>query len=263
VDDACYCSLWGLQISLCTGVAKRVPVREMLADVMEVYVVKRLPLPPEWKDLLETHSIVDELRGPNLELRLRALPINLQSSAIRMFRYVLDVLRDTGYDASSDEFVIAWPFPNDPFHCFKVKCKGNHLWTRALADSNYCATFAYITPKCLEADDYTCQQCTAIQWQQAVSVDTAVCQHRANTEPWVSATLWTLEVGTSYWIGKPGAELMAKVLQSKVPLGTRLSITRSEIPESIRLRMGKFRRIREGQQRTDANATPVLMLTSK
>jgi hypothetical protein len=256
-------SLWGLQISLCTGVAKRVPVREMLADVTEVYVAKRLPLPPEWKDLLENHNIIDELRGPNLELWLGALAPDLQSSAIRMFRYVLDVLRDTGYDTSSDEFVIAWPFPDDPFHCFRVKCKGHHLWTRALADSNYCATFAYITPKCLEADEYTCQRCTAIQWQQTVSLDTAVCQHRSNTEPRASGTLWSLEVGNSYWIGKPGGELMAKVLQSKVPLGTRLSITRSGIPEGIRLRMGKVRRIRERQQRTDANATPVLMLTSK
>ncbi|KAF2431669.1 hypothetical protein EJ08DRAFT_696151 [Tothia fuscella] len=256
-------SRWGLRISLCTGVARRVPMREMLADVMGVYVEKRLPIPPEWEILLQGHEFVDQLRGPRLKEWFHRLPSSLQSSAIHLIRYVLEALRETGYDEPSDEFVIAWLFPNDPFRCFRIQSKGHHMWTRALADSSSCATFAYITPKCLEADEYTCQNCTAIQWQQALSLDTAVCQHRSNNEVLISTSIWSLQPGISYWIGKPGGELTARLVDTTSPLGMRLAIKRSQIPAHSRMRLGRIDRIRERQQSTDVHATPVLIVAAK
>jgi hypothetical protein len=262
-------SLWGLQVSLCTGIARRVSVREMLADVMVAYVEKRLPVPALWNDLLYRHNILDHFRGPHLETWFRTLSPELQTLVAHVVRYVLGILGDTGYDGRRDELVIAWPFSKDPFRCFRVPCKiDQHLWARALADSDVCATFAYITPDCLETNEQSCRGSSVSQWQnQALLLDTAVCQHKSNKEPQGHASSWILQPGILYLIGKPGSDLTAKLLEPTTQQDMRLSITRSLIPEIYRRRISKLQRvpvhrIREKQHCVDTNATKVLMLTA-
>jgi hypothetical protein len=263
-------SYWGLQVSLCTGVARRVLVREMLADVMAAYVEKRFPVPECWNTLLMEHNILDQFRGETLELWFRALPSEYQTSVVEIVRYVLKILGDTGYDGQKDELVVAWPFPEDPFHCFRIPCKRNqHLWAGALADSEVCATFAYIMPNCLEeTNGQKCRQSRTSQWQnRAISLDTAVCPHKSNQELPDRGSSWVLQPRISYWIGKPGSDLMAKVLEPRERVEMRLSITRSLIPESYRRRMSSlqntpFYRIREKQRTMEAHAKPVLILTA-
>ena len=262
-------SLLGLQVSLCTGVARRVLVREMLADVMEAYVAKRLPVPTLWDDLLDTHKIVETFQGPHMETWFHNLSTELQTLVVRIVRYILSILGDTGYDEQRDELVIACPFPEDPFRCFRIPCEEDqHLWTRALADSESCATFAYITPKCWdEPNGLKCQQTCVAKWRnRVVSLDTAVCQHKRHQEPQTQPLIWILKPGIPYWIGKPGSGLKAKVLEPTTQLDMRLSITRSLIPESIQRRFLRFpgipiHRIREKQQTMELNATPVVFLT--
>ncbi len=259
-------SLLGLQVSLCTGVARRVPVREMLADVMEAYVAKRLPVPTLWNDLLDIHKIVDNFQGPHMETWFHNLSDELQTLVVRIVRYILGILGDTGYNEQRNELVIACPFPEDPFRCFRIPCKEDqHLWTRALADSESCATFAYITPKCWdEPNGLKCQQSCVAKWRnRVVSLDTAVCQHKGHQAPQDQKLIWILKPGIPYWIGKPGSRLKAKVLEPTTQLDMRLSITQSSIPESIRRRIARFpiHRIREKQQTVELNATPVLILT--
>ena len=260
-------SLLGLQVSLCTGVARRVPVREMLADVMEAYVAKRLPVPTLWNDLLDNHKIVDSFQGPHLEIWFHNLSTELQTLVVHIVRYILSILGDTGYNEQRDELVIACPFPEDPFRCFRIPCEEDqHLWTRALADSETCATFAYITPKCWdEPKGLKCQRTCVAKWRNRVfSLDTAVCQHKCHQEPQDHTLDWILQPGITYWIGKPGSGLKAKVLEPTTQLDMRLSITRSSMPESIRRRILRLQRIpvyriREKQQDVELDAIPVLI----
>ena len=257
-------SLTGLQVSLCTGVARRVPIREMLADVMKAYVEKRLPVPTLWDDLLYTHKIVDTFQGPHMEAWFQKLSTELQTLVVRIVRYILSILGDTGYNEQRGELVIACPFPEDPFCCFRIPCeKYQQFWTRALADSETCATFAYITPKCWdEPNGRKCQQSCVAKWRnRVVSLDTAVCQHKCYQEPQDQNLALTLKPGIPYWIGKPSLGLKAKVLQSKTQCDMRLSITRSSMPESIRRRISRFPiyKIREKQQNVELDAIPVLI----
>jgi hypothetical protein len=264
-------SLWGLQVSLCTGLARRVLVREMLADVMAAYVENRLPVPTLWKDLLNDHKILDHFREPNLETWFQTLSPELQTLVVQIIRYILGILGDTGYNRQNDELVIALPFREDPFRCFRIPCKNDqHLWTRALADSEVCATYAYITPNCLEeTNEQKCQKSSVAQWRnRAVSLDTAVCQHKSSKEIQDQAVTWNLKPGILYWIGKPGTDLTAKVLRPTAQLEMRLSVTRSLIPESFLRRISSLQkipmqRIREKQQSTDNNATQVVILTAQ
>ena len=262
-------SLLGLQVSLCTGVARRVPVREMLADVMEAYVEKRLPVPTLWNDLLNKHKIVESFQGPHMETWFQKLSTELQTLVVQIVRYILSILGDTGYNPKRDELVIACPFPEDPFRCFRIPCEEDqHLWTRALADSETCATFAYVTPKCWdEPNGLKCQQSYITKWRnRVVSLDTAVYQLKCYQEPQNQNLILILKPGIPYWIGKPGSSLKAKVLEPATQLDMQLSITRSLIPESFRRRILRFHgipiyRLREKQQNVELNATPVLFLT--
>ena len=262
-------SLSGLQVSFCTGIARRVPVREMLADVMKAYVEKRLPVPTLWNDLLRKHKIVDSLRGPHMETWFKKLSAEFQTLVVRIIRYILSILGDTGYNGQRDELVIACPFSEDPFRSFRIPCQDcQHLWTRALADSETCATFAYITPKCWdEPNGLRCQQSCVAKWRnRVVSLDTAVCQHKHHQGPQDQNLVRILKPGIPYWIGKPGLGLKAKVLETTTKFDMRLSITRSSIPESIRWRILRLHRIpiyriREKQQNVEINTTPVRFLS--
>ncbi|KAI9674016.1 MAG: hypothetical protein M1829_003859 [Trizodia sp. TS-e1964] len=257
-------SLWGLQVSLCTGVARRVLVREMLSDVMESYVINCLPFSAVWEELLYRYRILDRFREPHLELWFQTLPAEMQSSVVQIVRYVLGIMGDTGYSQETNELIIAWPHPEDPSRCFRISSKNDrNLWIRALADSDTCATYAYITPKCLETNEHKCKESSAAQWEsQAVVLDTAVCQHRSNRETQIITAGWTLTSGIRYLIGKPGTGLTAKVLEPTIQIEIRLSITRSSIPEGLLRRIQRTppHRIREKQQSTD-DATQVLILT--
>ncbi|KAJ9623882.1 hypothetical protein H2203_005327 [Taxawa tesnikishii (nom. ined.)] len=55
-------SYWGIQVSLCTGIAQRVPLRELIADVMEAFIGDRAQKPLKWDSLLQTHGILDRFR---------------------------------------------------------------------------------------------------------------------------------------------------------------------------------------------------------
>ena len=52
-----------LQVSFCTGVARRVALRELLADVMVAFVVSRLAKPNLWEKLKTQHAIVGNFKN--------------------------------------------------------------------------------------------------------------------------------------------------------------------------------------------------------
>ena len=253
-------SFWGLQISLCTGVARRVRVREMVADVMVAYVEQRLPIPPEWNELLQVHRVLENfhLARDEFESWIKGLPTTMQTLVVNISRYILSILRSTGFYQQTNEFVIAWPQSADPFRCFRIKCAGKQLWTRALADSRDCATFAYITPKCLETDEFKCRRLPAAHFHtHAVSLDTAVWEHNPECTG-IDPSGWTLSPGVRYWIGKPGLELTATLLS---PSRTCLRIQKTGLPAKFRKRIEGVSRIRE-RQNTTHPATEVLILTA-
>lgn len=55
---------WGVSVSACTGVAQRVPLREVVADAMVPMVEAWGNRPDEWTELSKIHGIVDQFRSP-------------------------------------------------------------------------------------------------------------------------------------------------------------------------------------------------------
>ncbi|RDL41517.1 uncharacterized protein BP5553_01496 [Venustampulla echinocandica] len=177
IDLAFLNSTCGLQISFCTGVARRVPLRVLLADVMVPFVESRLSKPAHWEELKTKFAIVENFRS-DLGQWFDRLSTGLRESAIQIVRSMLGILKDTGIDKNGEELVIAWVRKEDPYLCLRLRCEKTSLWARILADSEDCATFACITPLCIEIEKHKCRGLEVAPWHSVSNLlDTAVCQH--------------------------------------------------------------------------------------
>jgi hypothetical protein len=158
--------------------------------------------------------------------------------------FACTVLRDTGIDRDHKTFLIAC-LQDDTARqlismCLPVPCKNQSLWTKILVDSENCATFAYMTNLCLESHEHKCQQ--TYTWH-CPSLDTTVQQFRPRYEPIIRPPeACNLEVNRLYWMGNPKSGLQAKAVKLADSPFLRLHISKSGIPERIRVRLGTLSR---------------------
>ena len=248
---------WGLQISYCTGVARRVSLCDLLADITPILIEELLQQPPGWNNLRVNHNIVDALKGSDFKAWFDHLVPELQNDVLRIVRYVLLILQETGIDQSGDHLVAIWPRKGNPLGCFKIPCKDATYWARMLKDSSDCATFAYVTPLCLETNEWKCQKLQTALWHnRSVLLNTAVSLHKPGVAP---VDQWRLRHEQSYVIGQPGNYLVGKVSISKstTTIPPHLDISRSIIPASVQARIKEH--LRE-KQCTNAPAHGVIVV---
>ena len=239
---------WGLQVSACTGVSKRVPLRILLADTMPAFA-KGLALSPSWL-ILQQRGLITALMagGENIRLwydELQSLPnfLDLQILTKRLIRHILLVLRDTGIDREGKIFKIGCPEEHGEsmYTYLPIPCENENLWAQILKDSEDCATFAYMTDICLETDEHRCQKTNP--WH-CPSLDTAVQHFRPANDPIiVPEQAWDLVTDRLYWIGMPSSGLQARVVQSANSPFPRLHISKSIVPQRTRARLGTLSRL--------------------
>ncbi|KEY73484.1 hypothetical protein S7711_07507 [Stachybotrys chartarum IBT 7711] len=184
---------WGMQVSHCTGVTRRIPLRILLAELLVMddessafqHVVEKL----------SQGSSNEELCQEFKALRTSA-PAAYHLLWVKI-RAICTALETTGVDPDGRHFSVAWPFGNDRTRCFKVPLEAESSWARVAADSQYCATFAYISMKCLETVQHKCSG--RLNWQNQIhSLETAVtCAWHGH-----SGSDWKLEDGRTYFFSQ-------------------------------------------------------------
>jgi hypothetical protein len=198
---------------VCTGVARRVALRKLLADVMIPFVESRASKPQLWKELI-AQGIVENFQRGDLDVWFENLTLELSETAIMIVRSMLEVLKDTGIDRNGEELVVAWVRKESPYSCLRLRCEKTSLWARILADSEDCATFACITPLCFEVEKHKCRGLTNAPWHNVTKMlDTAVCPQFSSREVTAMANTiapWKLKHDVSYWIGKSGSNLIVR-----------------------------------------------------
>ncbi|KAK3365018.1 hypothetical protein B0T24DRAFT_598336 [Lasiosphaeria ovina] len=193
---------FGVQISVCTGIARRVRLRDLLADVLP-------------KTLVEDFDLLGILREGDLRAWLENLEHALQKAFESLAIAVLFLLQDTGMDRKGQDLIIGCIQPDLPFQCFRIPCRRENYWARMIADSEDIATFAYMTTRCLETDKVKCRGSDA-SWANSTALFwTAVscCQEShglpaaqgGNLTP--SSVQWTLKHSEAYLIGRVDAPL--------------------------------------------------------
>ncbi|GIJ83106.1 hypothetical protein Asppvi_001624 [Aspergillus pseudoviridinutans] len=92
--------LWGLQVSFCTSVARRVTLREMVADLLPTFAsaIYNNEQQKLWEDLKLNHNIMESLKGSDLPSWFRSLSPQLYGYTLSLIRKVFNVLQHTGID---------------------------------------------------------------------------------------------------------------------------------------------------------------------
>ncbi|KAI0441414.1 hypothetical protein F4803DRAFT_420505 [Xylaria telfairii] len=246
---------FGIQVSVCTGIARRVRLRDLLADILPAYVSGLVSKPPDWKVLLDNCNILHILREGDLSSWLENLDYQLQKTFENLVVAILFLLQHTGVDHKGENFIIGCIQPDIPFQCFSIPCRRENYWARIVADSEDIATFAYVTTGCLETDVVKCQGSGAYWTNSTGLFLTAVSCYEdelllrtANAQP--STTVWTLKDSEAYHIGRLEAPLLVQV-DRRVHEEPRLLVSVSMIGADILRRLymkassSKLRRLRE------------------
>ncbi|KAG8532871.1 uncharacterized protein KY384_002749 [Bacidia gigantensis] len=264
---------WGLQVSFCTSVARRVSLRELVTDLLPYFVN---PLEQEsWQELVNRHDIFHAFIHGNLVNWLRNLSDVLQLYVLTLVRTILEQLQHTGLDRDRTTLVIAWPQEGDIGRGLKIPCKAETHWAQVIADAEDCATFAYVTSRCLETNHIKCQgnlrawrntskmlvtemSPSGLEGQPLAATNATITTTSALPVETTTAgptTQWKLEDQKVYYIKKLDSLLRVKVERPNSASSdvTHLVVSVSGIPQGLwkrwllREEERRSRRIRERQ----------------
>ncbi|OAL40002.1 hypothetical protein AYO20_00915 [Fonsecaea nubica] len=203
---------WGLQLSLCTGVARRVRLRDLIEEpvirfIDSLHVDGWTALKPTALTGLRSNDFLQWCDGLKDDER-----VCLRS----VFSKLLKLFEHTGFDTSGNNFGVLWPEESNPYLGIKISPVNSQLWYRMLKDSECCATFAIVTSLCLETSEHKCQKKRELLWHQGGTVlSTSVCPALPSLLPAIQTPAnlsgWQLEHKEQYWIGRCGGEVWVRV----------------------------------------------------
>lgn len=206
---------WGLQISLCTGIAERVSLRKLIEDSMFAHV--------DTLKYEQWHRMLPGARAAfqgsiDLKAYIEGLSSDEKICLIAIITYILELLKHTGVDRKGEYLSILWPDALSTSYGVKIQCNEKNAWTRILQDSESSATFAAVTATCFEGHDRACRKLVAPPWQDYGGfLSTAVCRDftAERATAYSPSMLLHLEDGQRYWIGKVGGDFWVMVRKSK------------------------------------------------
>jgi len=233
---------FGVQVSLCTGVSRRVTVRKMFADLMPVFAESAIDPRriTEWGTLRDDYNILNLFAANNGSIQdwyIRLPSESLRDHVITLIRQIFDVLQHTGFNPDTKDLNVAWPRKTDLRKCFRIPCKGDGAWLRFFADSCDSVTFAYITTDCFETGSIKCQA-SATPLPNAITVlETAVlCLYTPGPQVQVNTT-HKLEHKVVYFFRKPGSHFYVRA-EATLPAGPmRLILCSNTSPTKYQARV--------------------------
>ncbi|EPS35817.1 hypothetical protein H072_10787 [Dactylellina haptotyla CBS 200.50] len=245
--------LCGLQVSFCTGVSRRVPLRVLIADVFLTFL-EISGLDPAVRDILMYwYNIPDEFRRDSVQEFLDKLPPDHLEIILVLVQRILLCFKSTGVDSQGKYFSVAWvnSKAEPPIQCLRVPCRERkNSWVHVLADSEDCATFAYISKTCLVTAEAQCQGSTKCWHNTSPLLETEVLQHNENP----SKPLGALETTKTYFFQKMDSQLKVVVgRDGQFPGRVALIVAPSLMPAKFKRRLvmgqrNQWIRIREKQR---------------
>lgn len=216
-----YNRMWGLFVSLCTGVMTRVRLRELVAFFYLQCGAMEIPLIPsktreeiidaftealcgdtdlmDWFESLIPKSTDTHTRE---EERQR-----LQKKVLSLFHTVLAMLADTGI-AENGDLVLACLSEDKALNTLTLSSR-DHPWIKVLSDSSLTATFACVSLHCFPAKHCKCQN---DKWEapEDFRLATKVAIHTPSAYS-LKDTQRNSVQAMSYWINSTNLNLIAKV----------------------------------------------------
>jgi hypothetical protein len=255
----------GLQVSACSGLARRVTMRELLSDLLPTFISRQASVPTSWRTLLNGYDPLGILASDDFrpcQQWFSEMSEKNPAGFDWFWRWTSDLVKAlelTGLQSVGDDFVVGF-IPSDPAEYLRrisIPTKGSNLWLKVLRDSETSATFAYLTPKCLQLDGKGCQQAACGRGDQIHFLQTNIqLQLTGSAEKGFSADSWHLkDKETHFFRAKDDNKdivLSATVLRDATFDDPRLLVKESLIPLHMIQRM--FRR--QNQRYIQENLTP-------
>lgn len=256
----------GVQVSCCTGVARRVTMQKLLADLVPTFCQTYMTQ-AGWNGWNNQYNVLAGLDSQDFStwlFDLRRQSTEACQNLLGAVHRVLKILEPTGLSRDRKYVQIAWPKEGEFHRGIRVSCRDESLWAQILMDSKEGVTFAYMTNACLLSDGNHCQQQSQVWRITTKCLGTAVARYRNEFEQEPEPTTWALQNGRSYHMWNTKGYIRLKADTSG--LETRLIVSRSAVPKfmSIRQFRGKHYRgeclLRE-HHHPDDDAREVLILS--
>lgn len=216
-------------------------MRDVLAELLPIYVRRKLIADREWQKLISAYRLLDELCATDVtscESMLRRMnaddPVCFKTFW-NLTSEIVNILQDTGLDQRGEVFVVGLvpSAPSEPIRRISFEAEGSNFWTKALQDSESCATFAYFTLDCLQVDGRGCRK-TEQQWHgQVLLLQTNVHRQFSWSPGRPPPSAWSLQHGESYLLGSRDIALCARVIRSSPSADPQLLVRKSMMPHGI------------------------------
>lgn len=142
----------GLELSLCTGIARRLPLRQLFHG--EVLEYLKLGLPGEWTKI---ESIVTDIPGKSANEFgewLSRLTISQTEVMQKATVLLLLAMEYTGVERGGHTLTLWWPEKHEAtprgMQIQKEQYSGKNPWIPMFQDPERCVMFGLATPRCLE-----------------------------------------------------------------------------------------------------------------
>ena len=248
----------GVRVSYCTGISQRVPMTQLVGDLLPVFATTLTSANHRrtWQELKSTHSVVDIFKGSesswadpqSIRNWLGQLEADQHDYIIRLIRLIVRTLAATGLSPNGSFFAVAWPRDNQMKNCLRVQFgeDDDTKWIPMLADSEDCATFAYITNACLPVEGMVACRGPNPMWVRKV--------HLLETAVSFPATrvMKSLCHGQKYFFLKDGddpAWFRAMVVDGEQQTALVRLGTFQSIPQGVRRRMTMLERRKKNEGR--------------
>lgn len=258
VQLAEYDRMWGLFVSLCTGVMTRVRLREVLAFFCLHFAAMDIPRKCGQSYEEGVKAFTDALCGkdriidwfesliPTTEKEDLAKRDALQKRIISLFQNTLVHLDTTGVSDNGD-LVLAYLSEDKTLNTITLSGI-NHPWVKVLSDTSLTATFACVSLHCFPAGDC---ECRSNKWSvpNKFRLATKLGMHELSSFSPGGVQHGRLQVGRSYWINSSNLNLIATVndciKKCHSDLCYYISVKKSALPIDLVKRMRKKLILRE------------------
>lgn len=257
---------WGLQVSLCTGIAKRVPLRQLVAELVPLFAsiaIARNSIEGNIWQCMITENIVYKFQNSKVTDWYPHLESDHKEVVQKLVGFILRSLKDTGLDHAGN-MVICWPKNNLVQQCFKLPRRKGHL-AGIFADSKDSATFAYVSTKCLVSSPVLCAGGTSDWRNMSNMLGTAVLPPKSVSNP----SDWVLDKNVKYCMKTRDSIIPVRLYSSGTEslLGHATLVTRStKIPPNFRQRLMNYHKedgILRERQNDRQHSMEVLVINQK
>jgi hypothetical protein len=146
---------YGLELSLCTGIARRVALREFFYG--EVLKYFEAILGTEWGTIKAVAESVAEKSDAEFFEVLKTLTKKQRATLRKATDALLEAMRYTGVGEDGHTLTLWWPeknvYPPRGVKFVKQQYSGTDPWISMIKESETCAVFGMVTPRCLEHHD--------------------------------------------------------------------------------------------------------------